>query len=174
MLDFINTHFEETISEGANLIEEGLVLYEHLWTIFRPGIIVYARILGKDRAFKLLSYAYVCGQRPGFQVNVSFIDYDGESFGTRQTSLMIPMYAGAARVVLLDVFPIDFHPLADSVKSTLIKRGELFQSLTGQCFREYAGVAIQMEKCKVIRCKYLSRTSLSSNLTFQQSTCKAV
>jgi hypothetical protein len=78
LLDFINEEFGETIEESENLVEQGLINYGLLWTIFRPGITLYAPVFGQPRAFTLESYQYVCGQDPGFMLTVKYVDFDGE------------------------------------------------------------------------------------------------
>jgi hypothetical protein len=81
LLDFINEHHADAIKDGENLGEQGLVTYEHLWTIFKPGTLVYASRTGQPCVFQLNDYSYVCGQNPGLNLNVEYTDYDGNDFG---------------------------------------------------------------------------------------------
>lgn len=78
LVDFINDHFKEELEEGQNLFDQGLATYHHLWIHFRPGRLVYARLRGQDRVFKLHSYEYICGMCPSFQLRLSYIDFDGK------------------------------------------------------------------------------------------------
>jgi hypothetical protein len=123
------------------------ISYEHLWTIFKPGSIVYARFLGQHRAFKLDSFEYVGGDEPGLNVSVDFVDYDGEKFGTRATAFRIPKYSGTMHCDQLNIMPLELHPSEDKVRQYLLARGRRFEELTGQKFMHYSGVAVKKKKC---------------------------
>jgi len=145
LLDFVDEKFHDAIKDGDNLREQGLVTYEHLWTVFRPGCRVFSTGIGRARVYKLLSYEYVCGNDPSLQLLVEFVDFDGDRFGTRTTYLQVPMFSGAVPIAGLDAFPLSFHPGADDVASLLTARGRLWEAHAGQQFREYEGVAIDPE-----------------------------
>ncbi|TPX13408.1 uncharacterized protein E0L32_006138 [Thyridium curvatum] len=142
LLDFISEHFADTIKEGDNLREKGLVTYEHLWTLFRPGSLVYAHRLSQARVFKLESYDYVCGDHPGLRLSVSFVDFDGASFGTRTTCVTIPQFGGVAPIAELSALPLDMHPDKGDLERLLTARGRRWEAHAGQNFREYKGVAL--------------------------------
>ncbi|KAJ9656691.1 hypothetical protein H2198_004810 [Neophaeococcomyces mojaviensis] len=144
LLKFINEHFEETIADTKNYAEQGLISYEHLWTLFRPGIKIFTRIRGQPRVYKLNSYAYNYGNCPHLSLAVQFIDYDGEDFGVRNTSISIPKFSGAAPVTALNAFPLARHPSALQISRALITRGKKWESINaaGQSFMDYKGVAV--------------------------------
>ena len=62
LVNFIYDQFEDVMAESENLREQSMMSYKHLWTIFRPGVTVYASLLGQPRAFELLSYSYGCSK----------------------------------------------------------------------------------------------------------------
>ncbi|KAJ0160546.1 ATPase family AAA domain-containing protein 3B [Colletotrichum tanaceti] len=142
LLDFIDEKFHDVITDGENLLEQGLTSYEHLWAIFRPGCLVYTTRLSQPRVYKLKNYMYICGQCPGLRLSVEYVDFDGDKFGTREEGLLIPAFAGAASVASLHVLPLDRHPDSDAVRATLTDRGRRWEALAGQNFREYKGVAL--------------------------------
>ncbi|GKT42861.1 ATPase family AAA domain-containing protein 3B [Colletotrichum spaethianum] len=142
LLDFINEQFHEAITDGANFLEQGLMSYEHLWTIFRPGSLVYATRFSQPRVYKLNSYQYICGQCAGLQLSVQYVDFDGDDFGIRDECLLIPAFAGAAQIASLNAMPLEHHPNPDAVKALLIERGRRWEALAGQNFRQYKGVAL--------------------------------
>lgn len=115
-----------------------------LWTLFRPGTIIHSKIRGYDRAFKLQSYYTVkCGQHVGFYSLGSYMDYDGENFGTRTERLKIPPFAGSMAIPALPFAPLEMRNRKDEIRAALMKRGERFQSMRGQCHGEYVGVAME-------------------------------
>ncbi|KAK1750508.1 AAA family ATPase [Echria macrotheca] len=145
LLDFIDEHFVDEIKEGTNLRDKGLISYEHLWTIFKPGSLVYGVRQGQPRVYKLDSYYIECGQCPGLRLSVHHTDYDGDNFGTRSASLKIPQFTGAAPIAALPALPLSMHPDPESIKRALTARGRRWEALAGQNFRQYKGVAIDTE-----------------------------
>ncbi|KAJ7751771.1 P-loop containing nucleoside triphosphate hydrolase protein, partial [Mycena maculata] len=138
LINFIETQFATTIEQVNNLFPQGLISYETLWTLFRPGTIIHSKIHGYDRAFKLCSY-YTCG---------TYVDYDGQNFGTRQEKLKIPPFEGSAQISALPVAPLEMRTRKDEIRMAIMKRGVRFQTMRGQCHREYVGVAIEQRRNK--------------------------
>lgn len=142
LLDFIREEFNDAITEGDNLREKGLVTYEHLWTIFRPGILIYGTHLSQPRVYKLNNYCYTGGNCPGLSLTVEYVDYDGDDFGMRCTNVLIHQFDGAAPIAALSAFPLSFHTNEAAIREKLIARGRKWESHAGQQFREYRGVAL--------------------------------
>lgn len=147
LLDFIDEHFRETIEESENLKEQGLMNYEYLWTIFRPGMIIYAPVFGQPRAFDLTSYGYVCGDTPGLQLSLDFVDFDGDDLGTRSTSRLVPAFAGAVPINQLSAYPIQYHVDPAGLRQLLIGRGRRMESYAGMHFCCYNGIALEQAQC---------------------------
>lgn len=142
LLAFIREQFKETIEESDNLLEQGLIDYQYLWTIFRPGTTIYAPISGQPRAFTLNSYGYSCDP-PALNLTLEYVDFDGKSLGTRTTGHRIPAFSGAERINKLSAYPISWHPNVDGMRMKLIDRGRRFESLAGMSFHCYNGVGIE-------------------------------
>ncbi|KAL8308747.1 hypothetical protein RB597_000167 [Gaeumannomyces tritici] len=146
LMDFINEHFVDTIKESENLGKEGLISYDLLWTIFRPGMLIYSTVLGQARAFKLNSYAYqstTCGEFLALQCQ--HVDFDGDDFGTRQTSLPVRRMEGAVPIDALSSFPMLLHPNPEQATRELLERGRKWEAHAGQHFVQYRGVALDSE-----------------------------
>jgi hypothetical protein len=75
--DLLSKEFKETIDAAGDLRNQGVMTYEHLWTLFQPGSYVYSRQQGQDRVFRLHSSKY--GQdrngHPVFWLTCQYIDY---------------------------------------------------------------------------------------------------
>lgn len=145
LLKFLEEEFVDTINETNNLNPQGLCSYDTMWTLFRPGIKVFSRLRGQSRAFKLNSYQYTVSNCAEFlALNVDYIDYDGDDFGTRQMSLHIPRFSGAVPVTALNAFPLARHPNALEISKQLIARGKKWEEINavGQSFMDYKGIAI--------------------------------
>ncbi|KAF7349249.1 AAA family ATPase [Mycena sanguinolenta] len=144
LLNFIETQFAKTTEQVNNLRPKNLISYDTLWTLFRPGTIIHSKIRGYDRAFKLQSYYTVkCGQHAGFYSYSSYMDYDGKNFGVRTEKLKIPPFEGSVAIAALPFAPLETRTRKDEIRMLLMKRGQRFQSMRGQCHGEYTGVAIE-------------------------------
>lgn len=116
--------------------------YDYLWTIFKPGTLVFSTQSGQPRVYKLNSYQYTCGQSPGLGLSVNYVDYDGDDFGMRPSCLTIPMFNGATPIAGLNAYPLVMHPDQAGIIKLLVERGRRWESHAGQNFREYKGVAM--------------------------------
>ncbi|KAK3722755.1 hypothetical protein LTR37_002327 [Vermiconidia calcicola] len=142
LLDFIREEFKDTIKETENLLAEGMINYQHLWTIFRPGATIYAPVFGQPRAFTLQSYNYSCDP-PGLVLATEYVDFDGTDMGTRSNTRVIAAFFGAERISDLSAFPIDWHGASDNVQKQLVARGRLWEQVAGMHFRNYKGIALE-------------------------------
>ena len=146
LLQFINEQFRDCIAETENLLEQNMIVFEHLWTIFKPGTLIYSLSRGQRRVYELNSYQYsVRCQTRTLDLNVSYVDYDGDDFGTRSTTLVVPDFDGAQKIADLSAFPLRFHDCPEDVKRALIARGRRWESYAGQNFCEYTGIATSVD-----------------------------
>ncbi|KAK8054118.1 P-loop containing nucleoside triphosphate hydrolase protein [Apiospora saccharicola] len=75
------------------------ITYEHLWTVFKPGSLVYAQTLGQPRAYKVTNASYNDNsEQPCLILSGEYVDYDGERFGARDARLQIPKFEGTRRL----------------------------------------------------------------------------
>ncbi|KXJ97123.1 P-loop containing nucleoside triphosphate hydrolase protein, partial [Microdochium bolleyi] len=150
LTDWIDNHFKLDIAAYEQCIDAKTktIAFDHLWTIFPAGQIVYAKVIGNNRAFRVKSSWYDMGEIPGLGLTVTYIDYDGERLGSRKMDLFIHKYATQAELCDLDVMPLALSDDADSLRAELLERGRRFESyLGGQHFLQYSGLAIKkMEK----------------------------
>ncbi|KAJ6520231.1 AAA family ATPase [Mycena sanguinolenta] len=146
LLKFIEKQFAETIEQINNLCPQNLITYDTLWTIFRPDTIVHCRVRGYDRAYKLRSYLQFSDENhhnSGFSLLGTYMDYDGENFGTRFDELKISPFVGSKLIASLPIAPLDMRPQKDEIRKALIERGQRFQTIKGQRYGEYIGAAYE-------------------------------
>ncbi|KAM0808329.1 putative P-loop containing nucleoside triphosphate hydrolase protein [Seiridium cardinale] len=149
LLQYIDDSLEDEFKSHRRAItsEAKAINYEHLWTIFKPGTIVFLNFLGQPRAFKLLSFFYCTGDDAGLGLSVEFVDFDGEMFGTRTTEFRIPKYSGTLRCEQLNVKPLELLATKEKIRQYLVERGHRFEKLVGQNFMQYSGVAVKRKDC---------------------------
>lgn len=134
--------FKEVIESSKDMMEQGVMTYELLWTLFQPGSHVYARVQGQDRVFRLHSSKYGADRNgnPVYWISAQYIDYDGTRFGSNKLNIQIPRYEGTKPIAHLAVFPLAFHTTKDDIKSKLEQRGAKMEALAGSHYRAYNGV----------------------------------
>ena len=142
LLDFIEEEFKDAIETTENLLEQGMINYEYLWTIFMPGTTVYAPVYGQPRAFTLNSYGFSCDP-PGLILNMNYVDFEGTDMGTRSNSRLVSAFGGAEKIADLSAFPMEWHPNKDEIQRQLIARGRRWEELAGMHFRNYKGIAVE-------------------------------
>jgi hypothetical protein len=134
--------FNETIDSSRDMKKEGVMTYEHLWTLFQPGSFVYSKQQGQDRIFRLHSSKY--GQdRNGnsvYWLTCQYVDYDGTRWGTNKLNVNIPLYDGTRPITNLPTVPLGFHSNKEDLKAKLIERGGKVENLAGSHYRAYHGV----------------------------------
>ncbi|OTA85078.1 hypothetical protein M434DRAFT_41783, partial [Hypoxylon sp. CO27-5] len=147
MKKILRRELRETISLSQDLNENGVITYDYLWTIFKPGIDVYTFEDGYDRIYRLQKtlYASGLGGSQYFQLVVNEIDCDGEGFGYQTKVFPIFNFPGTKQVQELDIFPASYHPRLSEVKETLRKKGELFREIHSRpyYYGAYRGIVLE-------------------------------
>lgn len=122
--------------------------YEHLWTIFQPGSVIYCKQEGQDCLFRLISSRY--GQdRDGnaiYSLSLQYVDFDGYKFGTQKNSVRIRAFAGTRPITSLAASPLAMHPNRDAIKANLLERGARIENLAGTYYAAYEGIGWRYDK----------------------------
>lgn len=143
LLNILVKEFKDLIDTSQDMISKRVMTYDHLWTLFQPGSILFTRQDGQETALQLQStrYGQDAGGNPCFWVVGKYIDWDGTAFGTSQINLSIGCYSGTRPIIQLRVFPLNYHPKAEEVKERLIERGAKVEELAGVNYKAYDGLA---------------------------------
>ncbi|KAK6353479.1 hypothetical protein TWF696_005442 [Orbilia brochopaga] len=141
LIGFLDDEFESTNEEYDNLTAEGLINFELLWTLFKPGQLIYTTILMQPRVLRLRSYQRTeCGA----SLKGTFIDYDGSKFGELDAEVDIFGFTGSKKIQELSVIPLHRVATKDAIVKRLVERGTKFVSLQGCHCKKYNGVAVEM------------------------------
>ncbi|KAI1772549.1 P-loop containing nucleoside triphosphate hydrolase protein [Hypoxylon cercidicola] len=142
----IRSELKETMSLSNDLSQNGVITYDYLWTIFKPGIDIYTFEDGYDRIYRLQSTQYATGLGAKyFQLTVHEIDCEGDGFGYQWKIIPIHQFPGTRQIQDLDAFPASCHPRLGEVKEALRKRGEKFRMmhLKPYYYGAYKGIVIE-------------------------------
>lgn len=163
LLDWIKKHFELEIAAYERCVASDVkaISFDKLWTLFRPGTLVYAKVFSEGRAFRVrdcwVDEEYGDDDTPGLVVRVRYVDYDGESLGTCSSSLFVPKYTGTRELSGLNTMPLDMLADAAAKRAMLLQRGRMVESYVGQHYMHYTGVGIKKTDCGIKRVHVNSR-----------------
>lgn len=135
----LDPEMQPHLEHRKDLLDNGLITYEHLWTLFEPAVEVYQNEDGHDRLHQLVRAQYRGGYQKSFQLLCKYVDYDGSSFGWVTSSFNINEFEGVIPIKDLEVIPSSLHPHAKQLRVTLAKRGRSLQALRGFHFKAYSG-----------------------------------
>ena len=158
--DVIFEELKNAIAAKLDLVKNGVITFEFLWTIFEPQTLVYSVSDGKECVFKLNSSSTGTDQRRGLdflQLNVWSVDWDGTKFGQHVTYLQDYEFAGTTPITSLSAYPLEFHPEKENLMKRLVLRGKLFERFAGYHYKAYRGVALGYGRCGMIRHNLESR-----------------
>jgi ATPase family associated with various cellular activities (AAA) len=144
---------KDAIAAKNDLVANGVITFEHLWTIFEPGVLVYGTEEGKERVFELQSASYQ-EDRSGvayLQLHCRGIDWDGDKFGSSWLYLSNFEFEGTKSITRLAYFPLGFHPHEQDLISRLTIRGKVFQKFAGYHFMAYRGTALTYGRCGLVK-----------------------
>lgn len=151
ILDFMQNECPEVSNKLDDLQSKkysGLITYDLLWLLYPPGSVVFSKDTGEYEAFMIESIRGCQKHQPSYNSRHGYssieltcwsINYDGEIFGRVWSTHYLSPFEGTKDITSLPLVPEAFLPDIDSVKESLVDRGEKFWSLQGQCFREYIG-----------------------------------
>lgn len=144
------TLFENTRS----LLSEGLVTYEDLWALYRPGAYAILRDplghygIALITSVKMEQETRPGGQLPEYRWWITLIKVTTRSKHYRKISIRrrIEIYAGAKRITELDFYPLSHYAKADELKEASLKRGKIWKELNDGKARvmTYQGDALSM------------------------------
>lgn len=140
--DLLVEEFSEVEEALEDMLENGVITFPHLWTIYQPNALIFARHEGQDRCLRLSSANYGVDNhnQPVFWLSCAYVDFDGQRFGTQKLNISIPTFEGTKRVNSLNAFPIRLHDQEDQIQAKLIERGAKVEALAGSHFRGYNGI----------------------------------
>src|ERR1700761_280479 len=158
--DVLFEEFKNAIAAKIDLVKNGVITFEYLWTIFEPQTLVYSVSDGKECVFKLNSSNTATDRQRGMdflQLEVWSVDWDGTKFGQHDTYLSNYEFAGTTPITSLEAYPLEFHPEKEQLIQRLVLRGKLFERFAGYHYKAYRGVALGYGRCGMIRHNIESR-----------------
>ncbi|KAI0124181.1 hypothetical protein BJ170DRAFT_712188 [Xylariales sp. AK1849] len=144
----LHEELKDVITATKDYVENGVIAYEHVWTIFQPGTKVYASSYGRPAAVRLTEGKFVnhCKLGACYLLKCDRVDWDGSKFGYDTLQHAILPFVGTLPITELDVFPLEFHSDQAAITASLTARGAIFERLAGYHYKAYRGQAIERTK----------------------------
>ncbi|EGU88953.1 hypothetical protein FOXB_00534 [Fusarium oxysporum f. sp. conglutinans Fo5176] len=163
LADIIHAEIKPRIEQASDLLNNGVISFDYVWTLFEPDIEVYTTVEGRDRLFRLSSsnYSKTPDGTVAYVLCARFIDTDGDTFGYTETTLNILPFENVKPILELEVIPARLCPHLDEVKDRLVQRGRVFESLKGIHHRTYSGMySLSSTASGIPKQRHLSHRSL--------------
>ncbi|KPI39347.1 uncharacterized protein AB675_5207 [Cyphellophora attinorum] len=165
-LDLLYTELKEAIDVKTDLVRNGVITFEHLWTICEPETLIFGEQYGQQCVWEL-KHTSNCNSQDGvpyLSLAVWSVDFDGSRFGKSHGYLDIHYFEGTVKIDELEYFPLDFHTQRNTVARALIARGKSFAALAGYHYKWYTGVALAEGKARrMVRHNVESRIIIDCN-----------
>lgn len=150
LFEFLDFELGPARDKIMTTVREGQITYFNAWVLFRPGDLVYTKVLGEPWLMRCQKTAYEVSnsQGPYLEVHCTFTDHDGTDVG--EAKHVITIYQkrqfgqeNPAVIAELPIFPRRFVTGQDGVELELklIKRGEKFLAHMEVSVQEYDGIA---------------------------------
>lgn len=109
-----------------------------------PGELILGSNQSRQQAFKVTASGIDYDQfdRKYLWLDVDYHDWDGVRSGARSTKFRVNKFKGEKSLKILPFVPFQFLRNQYEIKSELIERGKLFESMIGYSFRHYSGIKI--------------------------------
>jgi hypothetical protein len=146
LLEYMREELGPAKQQNENMVRRGFVSYDFLWTIFKPGDLQYMSNYGHPRLLRLEKTFYAESSSMGkyFEVNCSYVDFNGEDFGQAQNTEIIreKQYFGmgnAAKITKLQIYPRRFAQVGTELEDRLRARGLRFLDFNRVQVMRYCG-----------------------------------
>ncbi|KAF7302929.1 AAA family [Mycena kentingensis (nom. inval.)] len=141
-LQFIEEDYADTIGD-FNMLTHHEISYDLLWVIFPPNTLVYRWHTYTEQHQVLLARSFDYRQREdgSYYVLVAcdVVSNDGNSFGLARDNIEIDAFRGARRIQNLVVYPLEYHPEQEDIRTRAIARGKRFTQLPKHSYHEMSG-----------------------------------
>jgi hypothetical protein len=131
----VKSQLKSAFTISKDMIAHGVITIEYLWTLFKPGEMVYMQ--DDDGNDQILHVKTVQVIPCNFQLACQYVDWDGHGFGFMESSLEIHHFTGTKSITDLNAYPLQYHKDVEGIKKKLRLRGERFRDLTGVHYKSY-------------------------------------
>jgi len=142
LFQVLRPEMRSTIKSYKDLVSRCVITFKLLWTIFKPGDLVFEYDETDPRMYQVIRAAYeTTAQTPKFELECKYIDWDGHKFGYDTTTKTIPAFQGPKAIKKLPFYPRSYVEDLENTEQKLGDRGRKFQSFSDCQYKAYKGNA---------------------------------
>ncbi|KAJ5885543.1 hypothetical protein N7495_010053 [Penicillium taxi] len=139
------------LRKRRSLMEQKLITFEALWTLFPPGCLVYGKVFqDQDQVFIVEDNTRPWPSRDTFDLKCWAYDWDGYQFKRLPLRLKFDSFDDEKPINSLPYYPLKFNEDSDGLRSKLMQRGMKYRKLctakSGSQMFEYLGQASFLKK----------------------------
>ncbi|KAH7026928.1 P-loop containing nucleoside triphosphate hydrolase protein [Macrophomina phaseolina] len=153
LLDFLDTEVGDDGLALKKLTDAGLINFDLLWAIFKPGDLLFASEYGNPRLYRCRKAGYGEDKRNGryFDVTCEFTHGDGVKFGTATSSIKLwqsEVFVGKENTAInhLPLFPLRYAQDQEALKASLTERGSRYLDIRGVSTWDYDGLFVYLKQ----------------------------
>jgi hypothetical protein len=135
--EILNAGLQDILTSRVTICK-GFISFEYIWTLFRPGELMYLPHV--HRAYRVKGVRHT-DKKNTLTVTGDYVDWDGTGLFWRERKVIIPSFNDFKRIMDLEAIPIRHHPQKERLLEELSARGTKFQSLAGVHYCQYDGHA---------------------------------
>lgn len=156
LVKYLDHDYAEVKKSLYPLLENGLITFDMIWALWKPGTLVYTATYGchdEPRVFKvdMAEKHYSMARGDFYWVEGKYFEYDGKRFGHGSMSIDIPDFQGARKITSLSCYPLNYHKNETELRKTLVERGKKFVQLSGVHYKNHQGMAYFKKKKAVVK-----------------------
>lgn len=140
LYEVLDGELGNVIAHKNDLVRNGVMTHELLYTIFEPGDIIFGELDSRQRAFVFKAGSIDC-RTNSLHLTSAYVDFDGDNMGFIGHTSEIPFYEGTVPITSLPVFPLKYHSNQAAVRKELIARGKTWEQHKGYHYKQYEGAA---------------------------------
>ena len=139
--EVLEPYFKKPLKKLEECRKNGNITYNSLWTIFKPGELIYRKdVNGRECVERIDDMYYGANKdRIAFKVESKMVCWDGKRFGYGLSCGWFYDFSGTMSVMDLSAVPLAFHPDREAIKARMTIRGERFQRIAGCQLKAYTG-----------------------------------
>ncbi|KAG9239197.1 putative ATP-dependent zinc metalloprotease FtsH [Amylocarpus encephaloides] len=141
--DTLSSELQDTITTQKDLVANGVMTHDYLWTMFEPGCLVVQKSAESERVMVVQHSTFdPCSKT--LRLKTRFVEWSGDDFGWQEDRHTIERFEGTKKISELSMVPLAYHDDSVGVQQRCIARGRSWEALCGYHFKAYKGTGKTM------------------------------
>ncbi|KAK4499168.1 hypothetical protein PRZ48_009680 [Zasmidium cellare] len=136
----LRENFGSKPEEFEEMAKQHVVTWNLLDYLYEPGTLVITRSRNVEQAQRIVSTEYnFNGRVPSFNIETEYIDFDGNDYGLRESSLSIDRFKGSRKITSFPGIPLAYEVQQQELEDKLRTRGRRIVDLNRAKYMQYSG-----------------------------------